>query len=790
MFKNASFRTKITGILLAVGILPILGTMGISYFSVEDEILKQASQRAESISLTKVHAVEAYFETQISSLTDLSNSSVVKTSIKQFKEAMDAYGLSAPTPEEQDLVKDFYRQTFAPKFKSESGEEFNLGSVSKNLDTVAVHAQYDYIANNSNALGEKNNLIKADRAAPYNDIHAIYHEEFQDYLNHHNLYDLFLLDRSGRIIYSVFKETDFAQNVATGDLRDSGIGKAFVQASQASTGNVHIEDFAPYLPSYNSPASFISMPIYERSNFLGVIIIQLPIDEISSVANDRSGLGKQGQVIMVGNDGRLRANAFRDPDGLFTIAKSFSSEPRPEFEGTYFEKAFNGTSSVVRERSYDDLPVLAALRPVAIENLSWVIKTELAEDEIFEGLNYLTWMFIGIIVVGSILIGIIAIFFGRSVSRNLNTIISALADTTKQITTSSSQSERTASSISSAATQQASSLQETMASAEEISAMISQNADSAKRAQETVKANGEAAKGGSAAATEMVGAIGEIKETNEKILKQMEASNKEFSEIVDIIGDIGEKTKVINDIVFQTKLLSFNASVEAARAGEHGNGFAVVAEEVGNLARMSGSAAEEITGMLTASIKRVNAIVSNTKTNVEQLVEIGRDKVAMGQSTADQCRVSLENLSENAVSLTTMVTEIAHASSEQAQGISEINSAIQELDSSTQTNSSAAQCGFTQSEALLRETKNLDTAVQDLILFVAGKSTAKGAKATKATKATELSDKSSSARNVVPISGSTKQVTHTQKPNDRTSTGQGPTVDGVPMQSAAGFEDF
>ena len=73
-----------------------------------------------------------------------------------------------------------------------------------------------------------------------------------------------------------------------------------------------------------------------------------------------------------------------------------------------------------------------------------------------------------------------------------------------------------------------------------------------------------------------------------------------------LISEIGNKTKVINDIVFQTKLLSFNASVEAARAGEHGKGFSVVAEEVGNLAHMSGNSAKEITQLLESSINRVN----------------------------------------------------------------------------------------------------------------------------------------------------------------------------------------
>lgn len=68
-------------------------------------------------------------------------------------------------------------------------------------------------------------------------------------------------------------------------------------------------------------------------------------------------------------------------------------------------------------------------------------------------------------------------------------------------------------------------------------------------------------------------AIGEISESNNRILQQVEDSNQKITDIVKVINEIGTKTKVINDIVFQTKLLSFNASVEAARAGEHGKGL-------------------------------------------------------------------------------------------------------------------------------------------------------------------------------------------------------------------------
>jgi methyl-accepting chemotaxis protein len=327
----------------------------------------------------------------------------------------------------------------------------------------------------------------------------------------------------------------------------------------------------------------------------------------------------------------------------------------------------------------------------------------------------------GITCLGIIAGFIFAFLILRNLLSTLRLVIDSLSASSKTVSRTSASAETSAATLSEAATEQAASLQQTMASAEEISAMISQNAESATKAKQTVEANDQATKAGSVAVVEMVAAIGEIKSTNEQILHQMQSSNKEFGEIVQIISEIGDKTKVINDIVFQTKLLSFNASVEAARAGEHGKGFAVVAEEVGNLAQMSGNAAKEITDMLSASIKRVNAIVEQTKSKVEQLVEVGKDKVSMGQSTAERCRLALEELSRNASTLTSMVTEIAQASKEQAQGVREINTAIAQLDQVTQQNSAVAQQSSAQADSLLRETHSLDASVTQLVEFVHGR---------------------------------------------------------------------
>jgi methyl-accepting chemotaxis protein len=203
-------------------------------------------------------------------------------------------------------------------------------------------------------------------------------------------------------------------------------------------------------------------------------------------------------------------------------------------------------------------------------------------------------------------------------------------------------------------------------------------------------------------------------------LNQVEEGNKEISQIVRVISEIGNKTKVINDIVFQTKLLSFNASVEAARAGEHGKGFAVVAEEVGNLAQMSGSAAKEISDLLEQSVVKVQNIVDQTGQRVEKLIVNAREKVAVGEETAKRCAQILEQILLNADEVNSLISEIATSAQEQARGVQEINSAMTQLDNVTQQNSASASQSSQLSSSLLGQSQGLSELVSELNALVSG----------------------------------------------------------------------
>ncbi|WP_414699008.1 methyl-accepting chemotaxis protein [Oligoflexus sp.] len=191
--------------------------------------------------------------------------------------------------------------------------------------------------------------------------------------------------------------------------------------------------------------------------------------------------------------------------------------------------------------------------------------------------------------------------------------------------------------------------------------------------------------------TENVGFLmSEIDKSNQDIVTQVRESNLQLSEIVTLIREIGTKTKVINEIAFQTKLLSFNAAVEAARAGDQGKGFAVVAQEVGNLAQVSGSAAKEISMILEKSTVTVESIIAKTTEKVDAIIHQGTLRVEEGIAASKECASILDEIVSRISTINVMAQEIANASQEQTTGMSEISRAMEAIDHTAQANASAS----------------------------------------------------------------------------------------------------
>lgn len=301
-----------------------------------------------------------------------------------------------------------------------------------------------------------------------------------------------------------------------------------------------------------------------------------------------------------------------------------------------------------------------------------------------------------------------------------SSISNSLSDSGEQVSSAAFQIASASEELSQANTEQAASLQETSASIEEISSMISANSANAIESSNISEKSLSTAERGKFVVNHMIKAIGDISTSNIGIMDQINITNKEIENIVTIINEIGSKTKVINDIVFQTKLLSFNASVEAARAGEQGKGFSVVAEEVGNLAAMSGAAALEITNLLNGSIKTVEEIVRESKDKIGKLVLVGKEKIETGTKIATECEEVLNEIVLSVASVSKIGAEISTASQEQAQGVHEITKAVAQLDQVTQQNTANSSESANAAGSLSKQAEMLNSLVRQLVYTVDG----------------------------------------------------------------------
>lgn len=326
-------------------------------------------------------------------------------------------------------------------------------------------------------------------------------------------------------------------------------------------------------------------------------------------------------------------------------------------------------------------------------------------------------MFIG--VFGGLGIGY---FFAVSISRMLNEISGHLSSGSDTIANFTNEINAASITLNSSITQQAAALQQTTSAVEQTSASVVSNADNAKKSAEISEHSKTSVHNGKMAVDEVISSITEISMSTEKIKEEIDQSNKEIAEIVNVINEIGTKTKVINDIVFQTKLLSFNASVEAARAGEHGKGFSVVAEEVGKLAQMSGNSAKEITDLLESSIEKVQSTIESSKKRINSLMILSKDKVEMGTITAKRCSDALDEIIMNVNNVDQMIAEISSASIEQSQSIREITKAMSEIDSASHQNSSSSQQASVAAGSLGNQVDDFRHLVVKLNTIIGGKS--------------------------------------------------------------------
>ena len=257
----------------------------------------------------------------------------------------------------------------------------------------------------------------------------------------------------------------------------------------------------------------------------------------------------------------------------------------------------------------------------------------------------------------------------KHIQEDMNKTLQEVHASSVQVLSSAEQVNTGAQSLSQGATEQASSIEELSANMQDISHSIQA---STKTAGEAYKLQGEAGVA--------------VLQSNEK----MEEMRKAMDDITAKSNEISKIIKTIDDIAFQTNILSLNAAIEAARAGAAGKGFAVVADEVGNLAQKSAKAAQN-TGLL-----------------IEETIEA----VEKGAKITEETAESLNSVSKSTEEVNTLIEKISSASSKDLEGITSLNQGLQQISSVVQANSATAEQSAAASEELTGQANKMNELVE------------------------------------------------------------------------------
>ncbi|HOI75214.1 MAG TPA: methyl-accepting chemotaxis protein [Syntrophales bacterium] len=290
----------------------------------------------------------------------------------------------------------------------------------------------------------------------------------------------------------------------------------------------------------------------------------------------------------------------------------------------------------------------------------------------------LLFNFLALLAIGALMTSA-SFFLVRSITRPINRATAGLTESSDQVASASAQVSATAQQLAEGANDQASSLQETSTSLEKMASMTRQNAGSASQADALMNQ-----------ANTVVKKANDSMEHLTSSMREITAASEETSKII----------RTIDEIAFQTNLLALNAAVEAARAGEAGAGFAVVAEEVRNLAMRAAEAAKNTSGLIEGTVKKIRE---------------GSDLVGKTSEAFSEVAVNSAKVGE-------LVGEIAAASSEQAQGIDQINKAVAEMDKVTQQTAASAEESASASEEMTAQAQQMKSYVADLAAVIGDRS--------------------------------------------------------------------
>ncbi|MEE4137314.1 MAG: methyl-accepting chemotaxis protein [Desulforhopalus sp.] len=760
MLNKLTLQKKLVIAFLAVGTIPFIVMAFVSFYKAQTALERQAFNQMTSMREVKKGEVERYLQTIKDQVLTYSEDHMIVGAMAEFIRNFQSFREQNQSDQSigkslRDKLAEYYQQDFSTVYRQQNDDQTpDVARILSGLPEDTVALQYHYISANPNPLGSKDALMAAPDQSDYSKTHAKYHPAIRNFLKKFGYYDIFLIDsQTGNIVYSVFKELDFATSLHSGPYAKTNFAQAFAKANAADSANTVIfTDFKQYFPSYEAPAGFVASPIFQNGKKIGVLIFQFPIDTLNTIMKQRAGMGETGETYLIGNDLLMRSDSFLDPTNR-TVAASFSNPAAGKVDTEASRAALAGKTGEGLIMDYNGNPVLSAYTPLTFEGLEWALLAEIDEAEAFAAVRSMLWLALLVASVGIAAIIVTALLLSRAIVRPVRRVVESLTDLAqgegdlasrlpvvsgdeigqlasrfndfmdklqtmiKDIikgvnTLSSSSSELTiiAQHMSANAEQTSGKAQLVATATEEVSS----NMSSVSAAMEQSSTNTAMV---ASAAEEMTATIHEIAHNAEnargiahQAVQQTRSASEQMAELGQAANQIGKITETITEISEQTNLLALNATIEAARAGEAGKGFAVVANEIKELARQTAKATLDIR-------RQIEGVQHSTEGTIDRIDQVGEvinrvnEIVSTIATAVEEQSVTTKEIAENISQASTGIGEVNENVAQSSLVVNDITKDIAEISTSSEAMADSSAQVRLSSEELARLAEQLNEMV-------------------------------------------------------------------------------